>query len=70
MINITENDFDQIDAAFKEAKTVKRVPDSDHCQDDQKEKDVSFMENQAGCTEKAPNMKGYAVAMADFGESR
>ena len=37
VINIDGNDFDQIDAAFKEAKTVK-VPDSDHCQDDQRKR--------------------------------
>ena len=47
VINIDGNDFDQIDAAFKEAKTVKGCPTAIIAKTI-KGKDVSFMENQAG----------------------
>ena len=65
VINIDGNDFDQIDAAFKEAKTVKRCPTAIIAKTI-KGKDVSFMENQAGWHGKAPNDEEYAVAMADL----
>ena len=65
VINIDENDFDQIDAAFKEAKTVKGCPTAIIAKTI-KGKDVSFMENQAGWHGKAPNDEEYAVAMADL----
>lgn len=65
VINIDGNDFDQIDAAFKEAKTVKRRPTAIIAKTI-KGKDVSFMENQAGWHGKAPNDEEYAVAMADL----
>ena len=64
VINIDGNDFDQIDAAFKEAKTVKGCPTAIIAKTI-KGKDVSFMENQAGWHGKAPNDEEYAVAMAD-----
>ena len=63
VINIDGNDFDQIDAAFKEAKTVKGCPTAIIAKTI-KGKDVSFMENQAGWHGKAPNDEEYAVAMA------
>ena len=65
VINIDGNDFDQIDAAFKEAKTVKGCPTAIIARTI-KGKDVSFMENQAGWHGKAPNDEEYAVAMADL----
>lgn len=65
VININGNDFDEIDAAFKEAKTVKGRPTAIIAKTI-KGKDVSFMENQAGWHGKAPNDEEYAVAMADL----
>ena len=65
VINIDGNDFDQIDAAFKEAKTVKGRPTAIIAKTI-KGKGVSFMENQAGWHGKAPNDEEYAVAMADL----
>lgn len=65
VINIDGNDFDQIDAAFKEAKTVKGCPTAIIAKTI-KGKDVSFMENQAGWHGKAPNDEEYVVAMADL----
>lgn len=65
VINMDGNDFDQIDAAFKEAKTVKGRPTAIIAKTI-KGKDVSFMENQAGWHGKAPNDEEYAVAMADL----
>ena len=65
VINIDGNDFDQIDAAFKEAKTVKGCPTAIIAKTI-KGKDVSFMENQVGWHGKAPNDEEYAVAMADL----
>ena len=65
VINIDGNDFDQIDAAFKEEKTVKGCPTAIIAKTI-KGKDVSFMENQAGWHGKAPNDEEYAVAMADL----
>ena len=64
-LQIDGNDFDQIDAAFKEAKTVKGCPTAIIAKTI-KGKDVSFMENQAGWHGKAPNDEEYAVAMADL----
>lgn len=65
VINIDGNDFDQIDAAFKKAKTVKGCPTAIITKTI-KGKGVSFMENQAGWHGKAPNDEEYAVAMADL----
>ena len=65
VINIDGNDFDQIDAAFKEAKTVKGQPTAIIAKT-VKGKGVSFMENQASWHGTAPNDEQYAVAMADL----
>ena len=65
VINIDGNDFDQIDAAFKEAKATKGMPTAIICKT-VKGKGVSFMENSAGWHGKAPNDEEYAVAMADL----
>nr|WP_296956090.1 transketolase [uncultured Mediterraneibacter sp.] len=65
VINIDGNDFDQIDAAFKEAKTVKGQPTAIIAKT-LKGKGVSFMENQVGWHGKAPNDEEYAIAMEDL----
>ena len=65
VINIDGNDFDQIDAAFKEAKETKGMPTAIICKT-VKGKGVSFMENSAGWHGKAPNDEEYATAMADL----
>ena len=65
MINIDGNDFDQIDAAFKEAKTVKGQPTAIIAKT-LKGKGVSFMENQVGWHGKAPNDEEYKIAMEDL----
>lgn len=65
VINIDGNDFDQIDAAFKEAKTVKGQPTAIIAKT-VKGKGVSFMENQAGWHGKAPNDEEYKIAMEDL----
>ena len=65
VINIDGNDFDQIDAAFKEAKATKGMPTAIVCKT-VKGKGVSFMENNAGWHGKAPSDEEYATAMADL----
>ena len=65
VINIDGNDFDQIDAAFKEAKATKGMPTAIICKT-VKGKGVSFMEYSAGWHGKAPNDEEYATAMADL----
>lgn len=65
VINIDGNDFDQIDAAFKETKTVKGQPTAIIAKT-VKGKGVSFMENQAGWHGKAPNDEEYKTAMEDL----
>ena len=66
VINVEDgNDFDQLDAAFKEAKEVKGVP-SVIIMKTVKGKDISFMENKAGWHGKAPNDEEYAIAMDDL----
>ena len=64
VINIDGNDFDQIDAAFKEAKTVKGQPTAIIAKT-VKGKGVSFMENQVGWHGKAPNDEEYKIAMEE-----
>ena len=65
VINIDGNDFDQIEAAFKEARKTKGMPTAIIAKTI-KGKGVSFMEDQAGWHGKAPNDEQYAVAMADL----
>ncbi len=65
VINIDGNDFDQIDAAFKEAKSVNGRPTVIIAKT-VKGKGVSFMENQAGWHGKAPNDEEFKIAMADL----
>ena len=65
VINIDGNDFDQIRAAFKEARETKGMPTAIIAKTI-KGKGVSFMENNAGWHGKAPNDEEYAIAMADL----
>ena len=65
VINIDGNDFDEIAAAFKEARETKGQPTAIIAKTI-KGKDVSFMENQASWHGNAPNDEQYATAMADL----
>ena len=66
VINVADgNDFDQLDAAFKEAREVKGMPVA-IIMKTVKGKGVSFMENQASWHGTAPNDEQYAVAMEDL----
>ena len=65
VINIDGNDFEQIAAAFAEAKTVKGQPTAIIAKTI-KGKGVSFMEDQASWHGTAPNDEQFAVAMADL----
>ena len=65
VINIDGNDFDQMDAAFKEAKATKGMPTAIIAHT-VKGKGVSFMENQVGWHGTAPNDEQYAVAMEEL----
>lgn len=65
VINIDGNDFDQIRAAFKEARETKDMPTAIIAKT-VKGKGVSFMENAAGWHGKAPNDEEYEIAMADL----
>ena len=65
VININGNDFDEIDAAFKEARETKGRPTAIIAKT-LKGKGVSFMENQVSWHGTAPNDEQYAVAMADL----
>ena len=65
VINIDGNDFDQIDAAFKEARATKGMPTAIVAKT-VKGKGVSFMENQVGWHGAAPNDEQYAAAMEDL----
>ena len=65
VIAIDGHDFEQIEAALNEAKTVKGKP-SAIVMKTVKGKDVSYMENNAGWHGKAPNDAEYAQAMAEL----
>ena len=65
VININGNDFDQLEAAFKEARATKGMPTAIICKT-LKGKGVSFMEGNVGWHGKAPNDEEYAIAMADL----
>jgi len=68
VINIDGNDFDQIDAAFKEARETKGMPTAIVAKT-VKGKGVSFMENQVGWHGVAPNDEQYAEAMKELEEA-
>ena len=66
VINVVDgNDFDQLKAAFDEAKATKGMPTAIIAKT-VKGKGVSFMEGQVGWHGKAPNDEEYAIAMADL----
>lgn len=65
VITIDGNDFDQIDAAFKEARETKGMPTAIIAKTI-KGKGVSFMEDQAGWHGVAPNDEQYALAMEEL----
>ncbi|MBQ7447806.1 MAG: transketolase [Eubacterium sp.] len=68
VINIDGHDFDQIAAAFKEAREVKGKPVAIIAKT-VKGKGVSYMENQAGWHGKAPNDEEYAIAMEELNKA-
>ena len=65
VINIDGHNFDEIAAAFKEAKETKGQPTAIIAKT-VKGKGVSFMENQASWHGAAPNDEQFAVAMEDL----
>ena len=64
-IAIDGHDFDAIEKALKQAKTVKGQPTA-IVMTTVKGKDVSYMENEAGWHGKAPNDAEYEVAMTEL----
>ena len=65
VISIDAHDFDQIEAALAEARTVKGKPTA-IIMTSVKGKGVSFMENQCGWHGNAPNDEQYAQAVAEI----
>jgi len=65
VITINGHDFDEIERAFEEAKTVKGKPTAIIAVT-VKGKGVSFMENQVGWHGSAPNDEQYAQAVAEI----
>ena len=66
VINVADgNDFDQLEAAFEEAKAVKGMPTA-IVMKTVKGKGVSYMENVVDWHGKAPNDEQYEIAMADL----
>lgn len=69
VINVADgNDFDELRAAFKEARGTKGMPTA-IIMKTVKGKGVSFMENQAGWHGKAPNDEEYEIAMKELKEA-
>ena len=64
-IAIDGHDFDAIESALNEAKTVKGQPTA-ILMSTTKGKDVSYMENDAGWHGKAPNDAEYEIAMTEL----
>lgn len=65
VITVDGHDFDALEAAFNEAKTVKGKPTAIIAKT-VKGKGVSYMENQVGWHGTAPNDEQYAVAVAEL----
>ena len=65
VISIDAHDFDQIEAAVEEAKTIKGKPTL-ILATSTKGKGVSFMENQASWHGTAPNQEQYEQAIAEL----
>ena len=69
VINVDDaHDFDQLKAAFDEAKGVKGLPTAIIVKS-VKGKGVSYMENDAGWHGKAPNDEEYAIAMEELNKA-
>ena len=68
VINIDGHNFDEIEAAFEEAKTVKGQPTAIVAKT-VKGKGVSFMENLASWHGTAPNDEQYEIAMAELNKA-
>ncbi len=69
VIEIDAHDFDQIEAAFAEARAVEGKP-TVIVQKSVKGKGVSFMENQCSWHGSAPNTEQYEIAMAELNATR
>lgn len=65
VIEVDGNDFDQLDSAFKEARTTKGQPTA-IIMKTTKGKGVSFMENKASWHGAAPNEEEYKIAMSEL----
>ena len=65
VINVDAHNFDELRAAFKEARETKGQPTAIIAKS-VKGKGVSFMENNAGWHGKAPNDEEYEQAMKDL----
>ena len=65
VINVNAHDFDELRAAFKEARETKGMPTAIIAHS-LKGKGVSFMEGNVDWHGKAPNDEEFAVAMADL----
>lgn len=65
VIEINGHDFDEIESAFNEARTVKGCPTA-IIMKTVKGKGVSYMENAVGWHGSAPNAEQYETAMADL----
>ena len=65
VVSIDGNDFDQLKAAFDEARATKGCPTA-IVMKTVKGKGVSFMEDNVGWHGKAPNDQEYAVAMEEL----
>lgn len=65
VINANAHDFDELRAAFKEARETKGMPTCIVLHS-VKGKGISFMENQAEWHGKAPNDEEFEIAMADL----
>ena len=65
VINVDGNNFDELRAAFKEARETKGVPTA-IIMKTLKGKGVSFMEDQVGWHGKAPNEEQFKIAMEDL----
>ena len=65
VVEIDGHDFDQIEAAFAQAKTVKGKPFA-IVMKTTKGKGVSYMENQVGWHGTAPNAEQYEIAMNEL----
>ena len=69
VINVADgNNFDELRAAFKEARKTKGMPTA-IIMKTVKGKGVSYMENQAGWHGKAPNDEQYEIAMKELKEA-